>query len=116
MGVVDPRIERRRELANSLHIPVELTYQFTEGEMAVLKVIADEHVRHGTCRLSKDAIAELSCVSRSVVKTAIRAADTAGLMRREQSGRYTKITIISAKWKAWLDHRGDAPRSDHVND
>jgi hypothetical protein len=27
----------------------------------------------------------------------------------EQSGRYTTITITSAKWKAWLDRYGDAP-------
>jgi hypothetical protein len=104
-------IQRRHELAGSRHIPAELASPFTVGGLAVLKVIADEYVRRGACTLSKDAIANLSGTSKTVAKHAIRAADTAGLIRREQSGRYTKITITSAKWKAWLDHHGDAPRA-----
>jgi hypothetical protein len=51
---IHPRIQRRRALAASLHIPPELSAKFTEGEMAVLKVIADRHVRHSACTLTKD--------------------------------------------------------------
>jgi hypothetical protein len=110
---VHPRLQRRRELAHSQHIPAELASPFTEGEMAVLKIIADEHVRCGACTLSKDAIGALSSTSHTVVKCAIHNAETAGLIKREQGHRrgrpYTTITIISAKWKAWLDRYGDAP-------
>jgi hypothetical protein len=41
------------------------------------------------------------------VTDAIRTAEAAGLLKREQirgrGRRYTNITIISAKWLAWLD-------------
>jgi hypothetical protein len=98
------RVLRRRDLAGSLHIPVELTYQFTrEGGMAVLKVIADEHVQHGACTLTLDAIADLSSTNRTTVKIAIRAAKAEGLIKIKRGRRYNTITIISAKWKAWLD-------------
>jgi hypothetical protein len=97
-----PRIQRRRDLANSLHIPAELATRFTDGEMAALKIIADEHVRCGACTLARDAIAALSCTSRTVVKDAIRTAEAAGLLKREQirgrGRRYTTITITSAEW------------------
>jgi hypothetical protein len=77
------RIQRRRGLANSLHIPAELATPFTEGEMAALKIIA-EHVRCGACTLARDAIAFLSCTSRTVVKDAIRTAEATGLLKRER--------------------------------
>jgi hypothetical protein len=76
--------QRRRDLANSVHIPAELASPFTEGELAALKIIADEHVRCGACTLARDTIASLSCTSRTLVKDAIRTAEAAGLVKREQ--------------------------------
>jgi hypothetical protein len=106
---VHPRIQRRRALATSLHIPPELGAKFTEGEMAVLKVIADKHGRYGACTLTRDAIGDLSSTSRGTVKNAVRTAAAEGLIEVRQGSRYNTITV-SAKWKAWLDRYGDAPR------
>jgi hypothetical protein len=42
------------------------------------------------------------------VKTALRTAKAEGLIEVRQGGRYNTITL-TAEWKAWLDHYGDAP-------
>jgi DNA-binding PadR family transcriptional regulator len=99
---IHPRIQRRRDVAASLHIPPELGAKFTEGERAVLKIISGEVVKHGACTLFKDAIADLSCTSSTVVETALRTAKAEGLIAVERTGRRNTITL-SAKWKAWLD-------------
>jgi DNA-binding PadR family transcriptional regulator len=105
------RIQRRRDLASSLNFPPDLreTFgKFTDSERAVLKIISGEVVRHGACTLIKGAIADLSSVSYTVVKTALRTAKAEGLIKVERTGRRNTITI-SVKWKAWLDRFGDAP-------
>jgi DNA-binding MarR family transcriptional regulator len=77
---IHPRVQRRRALAASLHIPPEMGAKFTEGEMAVLKVIADKHGRHGACTLTRDAIGDVSGTSRGTVKRAVRTAAAEGLI------------------------------------
>jgi hypothetical protein len=49
-----PRVQRRRDLAHSLGFPAELRERFsklTGGELAALKIISSEVVRHGACTL-----------------------------------------------------------------
>jgi hypothetical protein len=51
---IHPRIQRRRALAASLNIPAGLEEKFakfTEGEIAVLKIISGKVVRDGACTL-----------------------------------------------------------------
>jgi hypothetical protein len=106
---VHPRVQRRRALAASLHIPPELGAKFTDGERAVLKIVCGEVVRRVACTLQWDAIADLSGVSSAVVTTALRTAQAEGLIKVERSGRLRRSTVtLSAKWKAWLDRSGDA--------
>jgi hypothetical protein len=108
---IHPRIQRRRDLAASLNIPAGLEEKFakiTESRRAVLKIIADEHTRHGACTLTKAAIADLSGTSSPLVKVALRNAKAEGLITIERTGRRNTITV-SAEWKAWLDRYGDAP-------
>jgi hypothetical protein len=108
---IHPRIHRRRALAASLNIPAGLEEKFakfTEAELAVLKIISGEVVRHGACTLTKDAIANLSGISRQVVNTTLRTAKAEGLIEVRQ-GRYHNTITVSAKWKAWLDRYGDTP-------
>jgi hypothetical protein len=100
------RVERRRALAASLHIPLELGAKFTDSERAILQIISEEVARHGACTLSKDAVAALSCTSPTVVKVALRTAKASGLITVERTGRRNTITI-SPMWKAWLDRYGD---------
>jgi hypothetical protein len=59
--------------------------------MAVLKVIADRHVRHSACTLTRDAIGDVSGTSRWTVERAVCTAAAKGLIRY-----------------------GDAPRTDHA--
>jgi hypothetical protein len=115
---LDPlgRIQRRRDLAASLSYPAELREtlgKFTDSRRAVLKVISGEVVKHGACTLTLDAIAGLSCNIRSTVKKTLHTAKAAGLIKIELDQRHNTITItitiISTKWKAWLDRYGDAP-------
>jgi hypothetical protein len=107
------RIQRRRNLAASLNIPAgleEVFVKFTRpGGLAVLKIISGEVVKHGSCTLTVDAIADVAGIDRSVVKVALRTAKAEGLIKVEQGHRYNTITV-SATWKAWLDRYGDAPR------
>jgi hypothetical protein len=111
-----PRIQRRRDLASSLNFPADLreTFgKFTDSQRAVLKIISGEVVKHGACTLTKDAIADLSSVSSAVVKVVLRTANAERLIAVERTGRRNTITL-SAKWKAWLDRYGDAPRTGHA--
>jgi hypothetical protein len=105
---IHPRIQRRRALAASLHIPPELGSKFTEGEMAVLKVIADKRGRPGGCMLTRDAIGDVSGTSRWTVERAVCTAAAEGLIEVRRGGRYNIITV-STQWMVWLDRRGDAP-------
>jgi hypothetical protein len=105
---VHPRVQRRRALAASLHIPPELGAKFTDSGRAVLKIVCGEVVRRGACRLQWSTIADLSGVSLTVVNLAVRTAQAEGLIKVERSGRGSTITL-SAKWQAWLDRSGDAP-------
>jgi hypothetical protein len=105
---IHPRVQRRRALAASLHVPPELGSKFTEGEMAVLKVIADKRGRHGACTLARDAIGDVSGTSRWTVERAVCTAAAEGLIEVRQGGRYNTITV-SATWEAWLNRYGDAP-------
>ena len=77
-------------------------------ELAVLKIISVEVVRHGTCTLTKNAIADLSCTSSTVVKVAIRTAKAEGLITVERTGRRNTVTILP-NWKSWLGRYCDAP-------
>jgi hypothetical protein len=106
---IHPRIQRRRALAASLHIPPELGAKFTEGELAVLKIVSDEVVRRGACTLTRDAIADLSTITRRVVMTALRTATAEGLIEVERSPGRSNIITLSPTGKAWIDRYGDAP-------
>jgi hypothetical protein len=107
-----PRIQRRRDLASSLNFPADLreTFgKFTDGERAGLTIISGEVVRHGACTLSKDAIADLSNVSRNVVQRAVHVAKAEGLIKVERPGGRSNTITLSPTWRAWLDRYGDTP-------
>jgi hypothetical protein len=112
---INPRSERRRDLAAALSIPAGLKEKFAKfvrpGGLAALKIISGEVVKHGACTLTKDAIADMAGTDLTAVKVAIRTAKAEGLINLVQGSRYNTITIISPTWKAWLDRYGDAPTS-----
>jgi hypothetical protein len=101
-------IERRRRLAASGPMPPALACKFTTGELAVLKVVADEVRGHGVCSSHIDAIAARAGVCRTTVQNALRMARVLCIVtvherrRRGQKSLTNVVAIVSAEWRAWL--------------
>src|SRR5215203_4893069 len=104
-------MERRRRWAASGALPPALAARFTTAEVAVLAVVAAEHVKHARCTLTIDHIAALAGVGRSTVKRALRAAQGLGLARITERRRSAwrndanVVEITSAEWSSWLRMR-----------
>lgn len=104
--------ERRRRLAASGAVPGFLASSFTQGEVAVLSVVARVIQRRGRCELPVDKIAGIAGVCRTVAQGALRQARRLGLLsvleRRHVGWRSDTnlVTITSAAWASWLRLKG----------
>jgi len=110
-------IARRRQLAASGGVPGSIAVNFTQGELAVLTVIARE-IRRSTPLVRErssagfswcmDRIAAAAGVSRTTARNALRQAQALGLIEVEERRRNrwrsdtNIITIISREWTSWL--------------
>jgi hypothetical protein len=100
---------RRRVLARDGHIPPDVRAHYTEGECAVLTIIAGEVKRQGVCDWPIDKIAAVAGVGRTTVQNAKRAAAQLhhiSVQRRPVRGRKNLtdvIRIVSQEWSAWID-------------
>src|SRR3954454_15053020 len=87
-------------------MPPGLACKFTTGELAVLKIVADEVRTKGACVLSVAEMAARSGTSESTVRRAFRAA--VGLMTVQERrvafrpNLTNVIRIISREWLAWI--------------
>jgi hypothetical protein len=105
-------IERRRRLARASPVPPELVDQFTQGEHAVLTVVAGEIARAGACTWCLDRIAAVSGVCKTLARDAIRKARAVGLLfsvERRRRGRKSLTNIVRPlrrAWGAWLKRIG----------
>jgi hypothetical protein len=105
--------ERRHRLAYSGVMPRHLCPRLTIGEMAVMRVIADEYIRVAGCKLSLAAIAARAGGCRKTAKRAIRKARDERLISSEERpvrGERHKpnlIRIISFEWLKWLRRSKD---------
>lgn len=101
-------IERRRRLAASGPMPPALAARFTTGELAVLRILADEFRDRGSCALCLDAIAARAGVSRSLAKGAIRQARRLGMVEVQERRRTgakslpNVVTVVDREWLAWI--------------
>lgn len=101
-------IERRRRLAASGPMPPALAARFTTGELAVLRIVADEFRDRGSCSLCLDAVAARAGVSRSLAKAAIRQARRLGMVEvveRRRAGAKSLsnvVTVVDRDWLAWI--------------
>ncbi|MEA1835184.1 hypothetical protein U8607_24155 [Methylobacterium durans] len=99
--------DRRRLLACSGPMPPGLASRFTTGQLAVLRIVADEVTAKGVCGLCIDALAARAGVCRRLAQGAIRLAAGDGLLtvqERRHEGRKNSpnlIRIISREWQAW---------------
>jgi hypothetical protein len=100
--------ERRRMLGGSAAIPPNLRYHYTEGQRAVLCIVAGEVKHHGLCDLPIDKIAALAGVCRTTVQTALHEARRLFHIRiteRPRPGRKSLtnlVAIMSAEWLTWI--------------
>jgi hypothetical protein len=105
-------IERRRTLAASGPMPPQLACRFTTGELAVLRIVADQVRDNGQCVLPVDAIAARAGVCRRLAQNAIREAARQGLLtiqERRRAGRrndYNVLRIVSREWLTWIARGG----------
>jgi hypothetical protein len=103
-------IERRRRLAASGPMPPALAARFTTGELAVLRIVADEFRDRRACAICLDAIAARAGVSRSLAKGAIRNARRLGMVevveRRRPGAKSLPnvVTVVDREWLAWIAH------------
>lgn len=104
-------LERRRRLAMSGPMPPTLACQFTTGELAALRIVADETRQHGGCRLHLDAIAARAGVCRTTAQNALRAARRLSLItvqerrRRGLPSLTNVVRIVSREWQLWLERK-----------
>lgn len=101
-------IGRRRRLAATGPLPPALACAFTTGQLAVLRVVADEVQQHGACTLTLAAVAARAGVCRSLVQISLRLAAADGLLivqERRQRGQKNLpniVRIVSLEWSVWL--------------
>jgi hypothetical protein len=104
-------IGRRREHTATGPLPPHLARHYTYGQVAVLRIVADEWLAHGACDRSLNELAARAGVCHSLAKRAVRLAELDGLLtvqRRPRSGRKhltNIIRIVRAEWLDWL-HKG----------
>jgi hypothetical protein len=108
--------ERRRRLGGSSALPDTLRHHYTEGQRAVLCIVAGEVKHHGICDLPIDKIAALAGVCRTTVQTTMHEARRLGhikITERPVPGRKSLpniVEITSAEWRAWIKRGPSAHR------
>jgi hypothetical protein len=108
--------DRRRRLGGSSALPDTLRHHYTEGQRAVLCIIAGEIKHHGVCELPIDKIAALAGVCRTTVQTTLHEARRLGhitITERPVDGRKhltNLVKIVSAEWRAWITRGPTAHR------
>ena len=102
-------IERRRTLAASGPMPPTLACLFTTGELAALRIVADEARDRKQCGLTLGEIAARAGVGISTARNALRYAAREGLVTIEERRRDKRpnlanvVRIVSREWTAWIE-------------
>jgi len=100
--------DRRRRLGGSSALPDTLRHHYTEGQRAVLCIIASEVKHHGYCDLPIDKIGALAGVCRTTVQTTLHEARRLGhikITERPVPGRKNLTNIVeitSREWQPWI--------------
>jgi hypothetical protein len=101
--------ERRRRLAASGPMPPALACHFTTGQLAVLRIVADEVKDKGACTLPLASIAARAGVCVTLARDAIRLAAGDGILVIEERRQHRApnkpnlIRIVSREWRCWID-------------
>jgi hypothetical protein len=93
-------------------MPPRLAAQFTTGELAVLRVVADEVRDKGMCDRTYAEMAARAGVCRRTALNAIRRAGRLGFVHIEERPRPGRkhlanvVRIASKDWRLWIDLKG----------
>ncbi len=102
-------IERRRTLAASGPMPPQLASQFTTGELAALRIVADAVRDRGFCVLTLGEIAARAGICVTTARNALRTAAREGLLTIEERRRDKRpnlanvVRVVSREWKTWIE-------------
>lgn len=113
-------IERRRRLAASGPMPPALACMFTTGELAALRIVADEARDRGFCALTLGEIAGRAGIGITTARNALRYAAGQGLVTIEERRRDKRpnlpnvVRIVSREWVNWIK-RGTASRGANLS-
>ena len=108
--------DRRRRLGGSSALPDTLRHHYTEGQRAVLCIIAGEVKYRGVCDLPIDKIAALAGVGHTTVQTTVHEARRLfhiKVTERPVPGRKhltNIIEIICPEWRRWIKRGPSAHR------
>ena len=86
-------------------MPPALASRFTTGELAVLRIVADEFQARQICCLCLDAIAARAGVSRTLAKNAIKQARRLGMVEvreRRRTGAKSLPNVVTVIDREWL--------------
>lgn len=108
-GKRDPqRLERKRRFGGSSVLPQQLSGMFTEGERAVLYIVASDIRQTGQCCCTNKEIGDRAGVGLTTTRNALRKARTHGLIsvehREQWRGKNLSniVRIVCTYWKRWL--------------
>jgi hypothetical protein len=110
--------DRRRRLAYSGPLTPALASRFTTGQLATLRIVADEVRARGLCVLPLAAIAARAGVGVTTARDAIRLAASDGLVviterrRRGCPSLPNVVRILSPEWRAWIAKGGGSKKPD----
>lgn len=102
------RWRRKRRLGSREALPASLCDLFTEGERAVLYIVAADQREHGKCACSHQEIADRAGMGKTTTRNALRKAYQHGLISVQQRPQWRGknlpniVTIACKRWLSWL--------------
>ena len=114
-------IERRRTLAASGPMPPQLASQFTTGELAVLRLVADEARAKRHCTLTLGELAARAGVGITTARNAIHEAAGNGYLTIEERRRDKRpnlsnvVRVVSREWLIWIERGRKNSSADRGN-